>query len=68
MVRNGRLLDTPYRRGDEKRYYSSFGSDGHHDRHHYHPYKGNDKGYVLDEFITPSSHIYLSNQPTRVNM
>ena len=31
-------------------YYSSFGFDRHHDRHHYHPYKRNDRGYFLDEF------------------
>jgi len=49
MVRDGRLLDTLDRRGDEHMYYSSFGSDRHHDRHRYHPYR-NDRGYFLDEF------------------
>jgi len=50
IVRDGRLLDTSYRRGDEYMYYSSYGSDRHHDRHRYHPYRRNDRGYLLDEF------------------
>jgi len=44
IVRDGRLLDTPERRGDEYRYYSSYGSDRHHDHHHYHPYRRNARG------------------------
>ena len=47
---NGRFLDTLYITGDEYRYYTSSGSDIHHDHHHYHPYKRNDKGYFSDEF------------------
>jgi len=49
-MRDGRLLDTLERTGDEYKYYSSFGSNTHHDRHHYHPYMRNDRGYLLDEF------------------
>ena len=51
MVRDGRLLDTSDRRGDGCMYYSSSGFDRHHDRHHYHPYKRNDRGYFLDAFV-----------------
>lgn len=50
MVRDDRLLDTPERRDDEYRYYSSYCSDRHHDRHCYHPYRRNDRGYFLNEF------------------
>ena len=50
LVRYGRLLDTPNRRGDEYRFYASFGSDRHHDRQLYLPYKRNDRGYLPDEF------------------
>ena len=49
-VRDGRLLDTPDRRGDGDRYYSSFGFDRHHDRHCYHPYRRSDRGYFPYEF------------------
>jgi len=49
-VRDGGLLDTPDRRGDEYRYYSSFGSGRNHDSHDYHPYRRSDMGYFLDEF------------------
>lgn len=31
-------------------YYSSSGSDMHHDRHRYHPYRISDRGYSLDKF------------------
>jgi len=31
-------------------YYSSSGSDIHHDRHRYHPYRRNDRGYLPNEF------------------
>ena len=53
IVRDGRLLDTPNRRGNELRHYSSFGSNrhhDHHDHHHYHPYRRNDRGYLPNEF------------------
>ena len=50
MVRDGILLDTPDGRGDIHMYHSSSGSDKHHDRHHYHPYRRSDRGYFLDEF------------------
>ena len=49
-VRDGRLLDTPDRRGDGHMYYCSFGFDRHHDRHHHHPHRRSDRGYLLDEF------------------
>ena len=49
-MRDGRLLDTPDRRGGEYRYYSSFGSNRHHDCHLYHPYRWNDRGYLPVEF------------------
>jgi len=49
-VRDGRLLDTPDRRGDDHMYYSCSSSSRHHDRHHYHPYRRNDKGYLPDIF------------------
>jgi len=42
-------LDTPERRGDEYRYYSSSSSNRHHDHRHYHPYRRNDRGYFSDE-------------------
>jgi len=36
-------------RGDEYKYYSSYGSDRHHDCHRYHPYRRNDRGYLPDD-------------------
>ena len=50
IVRDGRFLDAPYRRGDEYMYYFSYVSHRHHDRHRYHPYRSNDRGYLPDEF------------------
>jgi len=50
MIRDGRSLDTLDRRGDGRRYYSSFDSDKHYDRHHYHPYWRSDRGYFPDDF------------------
>jgi len=50
MVRDGRLLDTPDRRGDASMYYYSSGFDKHHDRHRYHPYRKRDRGYFPYEF------------------
>ena len=44
------MLDTPDSEGDKHMYYSSFGSDRHHDRHRYHPYRRSDRGYFLNEF------------------
>ena len=49
-MRDGRLLDTPYMRGDEYTYYSSSGFHRHHDIHCYHPYRRSDRGYLPDEF------------------
>ena len=49
-VRDGKLLDTPDRRGDGYKYYSSFGLDRHHDHYRYHPYRRSDRGYFPDEF------------------
>ena len=50
MVRDGRLLDPPDRRGDGHRHYSSSSLDRHYDCHRYHPYKRIDMGYFPDEF------------------
>ena len=50
MVRNSGLLDTPNRRGNKYRYYSGSVSDRHHDRHFYHSYRRNDRGYLPYEF------------------
>lgn len=50
MVRDGRLLDTPYRRCDEYMYYSSYVFDRHRDRHHYHTYRRSDRGFFPDVF------------------
>jgi len=49
-LRDGKFLDALNRRGDEYKYYSSFGYDRHHDRHCYHPYRRSDRGYLSDEF------------------
>jgi len=49
-MRDGGLLDTLDRRRDGYMYYSSSGSNRHHDRHRYHPYKRNDRGYFPDDF------------------
>jgi len=49
-MRDGRLLDTPDRRGNEYKYYSSSSFDIHHDRYRYHPYRRSYRGYLLDEF------------------
>ena len=50
IVRDGNLTDTLDRRVEEYRYNSSSGYDRHHDCHHYHPYRRNDRGYFPDEF------------------
>jgi len=50
MIRDGRFLNTPDKRGDGHRYYSSYGSDRYHGHRDYHPYKRSDGGYFLDEF------------------
>jgi len=44
------LLDTPDRKGDRHRYYSSSSSNRHHDRHRYHAHRRSDKGYLTGEF------------------
>jgi len=49
-MRDGRLLNTLERRGDEYRYYYSFGSDRHHACFCCHPYRRNDSVYLPDEF------------------
>jgi len=43
-------LDTPDRRSDGHRYYSSFGPDRHYGHHCYHPYRRSDRGYFSVEF------------------
>ena len=50
MIKDGMLLDTQDRRDDQHMYYSSFGFDRNHDRHHHHPYRRSDKGYLPNEF------------------
>jgi len=50
IVRDGRLLDASDKRDGEHRYYSSSGSDRHHDHHCYRPYRRNGRGYFPDEF------------------
>lgn len=49
-IRYGRFLDTPDRRGDGRKFYSSSSSNMYHGHHHYHPYKRSDKGYFPFEF------------------
>lgn len=49
MIRDGRFLDTPDRRGDRHGYYSSYGPNRTYDHHHYHPYRRSEKGYFLDD-------------------
>ena len=49
-MQDNRLLDTPDRRGDEYKYYSSSSLDKHHDHHHYHLYRRSDRGYFPNEF------------------
>ena len=44
------MLDTPDRRGDQHRYYSSSNSDRHHDHHRHHPYRRSDRGSSPVEF------------------
>lgn len=50
MIKYGRSLVMLDKRGDRHRYYSSSSFDRYYDRHHYHPYRRSDKGYLLDEF------------------
>lgn len=50
MIRDGKLLDIPDRRGDGHKNYYSYGSDMHHDHHRYHTYKRSDRGYLVDDF------------------
>lgn len=49
-IKDVRLLHTPNRRGVGHMYYSSSGSERHHDPHRYHPYRMSDREYVPDEF------------------
>jgi len=49
-IKDGWFLDTPDRKGDGHRFYSSSGSDKYHGYHFYHPYRRNGKGYLPDEF------------------
>jgi len=49
-MRDGRFLDTPDRRVDGHKFYSSSSFDRYHGHHRYHPYKKNEMGYVLDDF------------------
>ena len=50
-IRDSRLLDTPYTRGDRHGYNSSSNSDKNSYEHHQcHSYRRSDKGYFPDEF------------------
>lgn len=49
-VRDGRFLNTPYRRGDEYKYHLSSSLGRHYDRLWYHPYKKSDRKYMPNEF------------------
>ena len=49
-MRDGRLLDTPDRRGDGHKHYSSSGLDRNYNYHCYHPYRRSGRGNLLDEF------------------
>lgn len=49
MIRDGRLLDTPYRRGIGNKYCSSYGSHRHRNCLHSHPYRRSDRGYFPNE-------------------
>jgi len=42
--------DTPERRRDRHRYYSSFDLDRNYDHHCYHAYRRSDRGYFPNEF------------------
>ena len=50
-IRDVSVLDIPNRRSDRHMYYSSSGSDRHHGRHRYHPYRRSDRGYFPHEFM-----------------
>jgi len=50
MIKDGRSFNTLDRRGDVRRYYSSFGSKRHYDHHHYHPCRRSHRGYFMEEF------------------
>jgi len=50
MIRDDKFLDTPDRRGDGHRYYSSSGSNRHYDCHCHHPYRRSDRGHFPYEF------------------
>jgi len=50
MIRDGRFLDTPDRRDDGCRFYSSYDFDMYHDHRRYHHYRRNYMGYFQDEF------------------
>ena len=50
MIKDDRFLDTPDRRDDGYRYYSSSSYDRYHGHHCYHPYRRTDRGYLSDEF------------------
>ena len=58
MIRDDRLLDTPNRRCDEHRFYSSSTYDMYHAHHRYHPYKRNDRGYSPNEFKKANPHTF----------
>lgn len=50
IVRGGRWLDIPDRRGSYYGFYSSSGLEMHYGYHHHHPYRRSEKKYSPNEF------------------
>lgn len=50
MIRDGKFLDAPDRKGSGHGFYSSSSSDKYHGHDRYHCYRKGDKGYLSDEF------------------
>ena len=58
MIKDGMSLDTPDRRSDGRKYFSSFGSNMHDDQHHYHPYRGVTRDICWTS-LRKKSHLHL---------
>ena len=50
IVRGGKLLDTPYKRGNAYGFHSSYGFEGHHHHQFHHPYMRSGKVYFPKVF------------------
>lgn len=50
IVKYGRFLDTPNKRGSGYKFYSSYGSDRYHGHNCYHIYRRSERGYFPNEF------------------